>query len=395
MPSRFSFPGHGQVDYGPNEEVFEERGTRGVKRFLGPNLVAIGDSILSAASSYPRKDYYQANSYLNHWSMLSGGRFIQMANRGIGGNTTSQMLTRFQDDVLSLKPDWVLVAGGTNDLTTTGIPRALRNLSTMWDMATDAGAGAIACLIPAKNTQDNDVQRMNYMIRTEAEKRGVPIIDLYTPTVDPASGVWKTGLSDDGVHPNAAGALAIAQYLNTNSSGIFPYTPFLLRSSGGTLNLVTNGTFIGDANADGVADNWTSTGQTTVFTPSLITNDSAITGNWQQLNRTVTTGGGYLVQSITTGYAAGDLLEFACRLDVTSPAASFSGKVGVDINVTGAMEAGIFNITAPISGVVRGRFRVPAGTTSVRPILSTQTAGTGVMKFAQVQIVNLTELGVA
>src|SRR5689334_9744280 len=52
------------------------------------------------------------------WAKSPAGFFPgkPFLNRGIGGQTTAQMLVRFQQDVVALKPKVVVIQAGLNDL---------------------------------------------------------------------------------------------------------------------------------------------------------------------------------------------------------------------------------------------------------------------------------------
>ena len=57
-----------------------------------------------------------AEGYFTWANILLGQRFVLLNNAGIGGNTTSQMLTRLKKDVLDYKPSYAFVLGGINDI---------------------------------------------------------------------------------------------------------------------------------------------------------------------------------------------------------------------------------------------------------------------------------------
>lgn len=65
-----------------------------------PKYVFMGDSITEFWKNY-NPDFFTKNNY---------------ADRGISGQTSSQMLLRFQEDVIRLKPKRVYILAGTNDI---------------------------------------------------------------------------------------------------------------------------------------------------------------------------------------------------------------------------------------------------------------------------------------
>jgi len=150
---------------------------------------------------------------------------LNLVNRGIGGQNTSQMLLRFEDDVAALNPAAVVILGGTNDLrayvgdpATVGasaLQRISRNLTAMADIAQGRGFKVILATLPPVGCDREKVSRdagairaVNAWIRAFAAHRGYPLADYHTALAD-ESGLLPEGLSPDGIHPNAAGYAAM------------------------------------------------------------------------------------------------------------------------------------------------------------------------------------------
>jgi lysophospholipase L1-like esterase len=75
------------------------------------------------------------DSITDNWSKAGYGGFFPgkpYVNRGIGGQTTSQMLVRFRADVLALDPDVVVILAGTNDVAGNSGPSRPRPSRTTW-----------------------------------------------------------------------------------------------------------------------------------------------------------------------------------------------------------------------------------------------------------------------
>ena len=167
-----------------------------------PRVVFLGDSITDA---------WRLNEY------FTGRDFI---NRGIGGQTTSQMLARFRQDVLGLNPKLVVILAGTNDIANgTAANQIEDNLATMGDLAKAHGIKvAFASILPVSDYhKDTDPQysrtqsrppatiyAINQWIRAFCMSGGFAWMDYYAAMVDPM-GQMKADLSDDGLHPNAKG----------------------------------------------------------------------------------------------------------------------------------------------------------------------------------------------
>jgi lysophospholipase L1-like esterase len=167
-----------------------------------PRVVFLGDSITEA---------WRLNEY------FPGRDFV---NRGIGGQTTSQMLARFHQDVLALNPKLVVILGGTNDLGTgIAVNQIEDNLTTMGDLARAHGIKVVfASILPVsdyhkdvdplfemtRNHPPAKIQEINRWIQTLCLNGGFVWMDYYSALVDPM-GQMKADLSDDGLHPNAKG----------------------------------------------------------------------------------------------------------------------------------------------------------------------------------------------
>jgi len=137
-------------------------------------------------------------------------------NRGISGQTTPQMLVRFRQDVIDLKPKAVVILAGINDIAgNTGdmtIEQTEENLQSMADLAHANGIKVVLCSItpavdfPWRHGRDPGpkVVAVNSWMKGYAESHKYVYVDFYSAMADEHGGLPKT-LSGDGVHPNKAG----------------------------------------------------------------------------------------------------------------------------------------------------------------------------------------------
>jgi lysophospholipase L1-like esterase len=142
------------------------------------------------------------------------GKFY--VNRGIGGQTTPQMLLRFQQDVVDLRPKVVVINGGTNDIAGNTGPSTLKmiedNLKSMTEIAQANGIQVVlASVTPAydypwrKGLEPAEkVVELNNWMKNFCGMAGCTYADYFTPMADEKQSM-KEGLSVDGIHPTAGG----------------------------------------------------------------------------------------------------------------------------------------------------------------------------------------------
>jgi len=141
-------------------------------------------------------------------------------NRGIGGQTTPQMLVRFRQDVIDLHPKVVVILAGTNDIA--GNTGPMRNEDIEADFATLAEVArangvrvVFSSILPVHNytpqSKDFFAQRptsrileLNQWLKNYCAKNSYVYLDYFTAMVDD-KGLLKRDLAEDGLHPNDAG----------------------------------------------------------------------------------------------------------------------------------------------------------------------------------------------
>jgi lysophospholipase L1-like esterase len=190
-----------------------------------PNLARYREAnqrLPPASTSEPRV-VFMGDSITELWDRDSGKFFASKGylGRGIGGQTTPQMLVRFQQDVVALKPKVVVINAGTNDIAGNTGPSSLEmiedNLKSMTQIAATNGIRVVlASVTPAydypwkRGLEPADkVVSLNSWMKDYCTRTGCIYADYFTPMSDEKYGM-KEGLSRDGIHPTPAGYAIMA-----------------------------------------------------------------------------------------------------------------------------------------------------------------------------------------
>lgn len=160
---------------------------------------------------------FMGDSITEAWKLFDGELFSgSNINRGISGQTTAQMLLRFREDVIDLKPQLVVIMGGTNDIainqSATVVEETFGHIESMVALAKANKIKVALCsVLPAYHFKWNPeakpaekIERLNKMIKAYAAKNKITYIDYNSGMKDARNGM-KDGYSEDGVHPNLKG----------------------------------------------------------------------------------------------------------------------------------------------------------------------------------------------
>ena len=158
------------------------------------------------------------NSITEDWKSLSPNFFLDnnYVNRGIGGETSTQMLLRFRSDVINLKPSAVVILAGINDIAENqgpiSIPDIARNIFFMSQLASENNIKVILCSVlpaydfpwrPGLNPKDKVIS-LNDLIQKHAQEKSFEYVDYFSSMVDERKGLIKE-YGNDEVHPNLEG----------------------------------------------------------------------------------------------------------------------------------------------------------------------------------------------
>jgi lysophospholipase L1-like esterase len=225
--------------------------------FEGQQQQAVLPGNAAAASTHPQLDAYKrrrSESLMNDYGELARYRAVNAAlggpqagerrvvffgdsitdgwhlekyfpgkgyiNRGISGQTTSQMLVRFRQDAIDLQPRVVILLAGTNDIAGNTGPIALEDIERNYaSMAELARVHHIAMVFSSLTPVNGDVPAdreffdtrppgeilaLNAWLKNYCAANGLSYVDYFSALVD-ARGLLRPALSEDGLHPNDAG----------------------------------------------------------------------------------------------------------------------------------------------------------------------------------------------
>jgi lysophospholipase L1-like esterase len=161
---------------------------------------------------------FLGNSITAGWApyfatMFPGKPYI---GRGIGGQTTPQMLVRFRQDVIDLKPTVVVILAGTNDIAGNTGPSTIEmiedNLASMAELAKANGIRVVlSSVLPVYDypwkpglEPAPKIIALNKWMKEYAREHGAVYLDYHSAMADSRGGM-RSELANDGVHPNEAG----------------------------------------------------------------------------------------------------------------------------------------------------------------------------------------------
>lgn len=184
-------------------------------------IVALGDSTTAGTPAFrspleaPPVGAGDVHSQYAYWLMQAHPDW-RVLNRGINGERTDEIASRFDRDVVAAHPRLVIILGGVNDIYQ-GLPaeRVTHELRGMYDRAARAGIPVIALSILPYNSatprQNSAMHAVNAWIAAEAARdRHLAVVDTRAAVAASDNPDHLAG-SPDGLHPDVAGYRRMAE----------------------------------------------------------------------------------------------------------------------------------------------------------------------------------------
>jgi len=183
------------------------------------------NAALKPAAPGEKRVVFFGDSITDLWKIEDSFPGKPYINRGIGGQTTSQMLVRFRQDVIDLQPKAVVILAGTNDIAGNTGPISNedieKNFASIAELAHAHNIRVIwSSILPVYNytrqSQEFFAQRsperiltLNRWLKDYSAANDLVYLDYFSAMVDD-KGMLKRDLADDGLHPNKAGFAIMA-----------------------------------------------------------------------------------------------------------------------------------------------------------------------------------------
>lgn len=180
---------------------------------------------LTAPVAGKKRVVFYGDSITDFWDLNKSFPQKPYLNRGISGQTTAQMLLRFRQDVVSLRPRAVVILAGTNDIAGNTGPMTLEmiesNLASMAEIARANGIHVVfSSVLPVHNYTSKaaiffplrppaKIEALNQWLKNYCAAHGDIYLDYYAAMVN-GGGFLKREFAEDGLHPNDAGYAVMA-----------------------------------------------------------------------------------------------------------------------------------------------------------------------------------------
>jgi len=183
-------------------------------------LYADADKALPPPDRHEKRVIFIGDSITDLWDLARYFPGKPYVNRGIGGQVTAQMVLRFQQDVVALKPAAVVILAGINDLHGALQRESDEGIEANWQAMADMASAhhikvVFGSITPVNNYSDTArtmlvdrdpkrIRALNAWLAAFCKKRGFQYADYYRLLAD-SDGLLRADLTRDGLHPQSVG----------------------------------------------------------------------------------------------------------------------------------------------------------------------------------------------
>lgn len=337
-------------------------GNRFFDLLKAPKIVLFGDSRTADCGYSDATTNVVTNLSWFDWGQYhAGAAYVDVvANAGIGGNTTSQMLARVQSDVLAHNPDYCTLWGGTNDglASTAAADAAFANMVSIMEQLRRRGVHVFLIsettgAPPLRTTPfPAVVQYYNDKLRAyAASNKGVDYWDFNSILTDPtnANGYSKSGWTRDGLHLGALSASTIGklvvapalQKIGRQNLAVLPCSQvdslgnntYVTQALSNVMCINSTGGSNGSGHSGTLPSGWTSSGSHTVV-HSVVARPDGFGNNIQAAITAAAAGSYYLNSGIGAGRVVpGGKYVIEGSFEIDGPVALYRFGVALQVYV--------------------------------------------------------------
>jgi lysophospholipase L1-like esterase len=382
------------------EGVEAEGNTRFQRRDYA-SIVFAGDSNTANGGGPGMHISYRPGSFYPWAMVMLGHRLNVLRNAGVGGDTSTQLLVRFDSDVIAYAPAWVHILIGTNDAGASAVAVALAttqaNILEMIERCRAIGARIILGTVPPRNDRTgasatHALSLNGWIRRLPLTNPDVIVVDYHAILSNPTSADdWITGYGmDDGVHFKGKGGSIAGKLLADTLRPLVPDLAQVGRTTTDPSNLLAAQCQWTGAGAGVAPSGWTASNA--AYITGLVPRTDGIPGNWLEVvvpadqSWTLARNGDPVI-------AVGEAGWFAVEFEATGLQATPTTQyLSADFNVpSGILPAAMSHVSGasgdPVHGDLArsGVLKTPVYTrlvedTTMRPLIT--IAGGGTYRFA-------------
>jgi lysophospholipase L1-like esterase len=364
---------------------------------IGNRVAFLGDSI-TKGSDNPSTPANGA-SWPTYAGLISKQRIFKVVNAGVSGDTSAQMLARFDTDVTPYRPSVVTVAAGRNDINSSvSFATFQSNIVALVAKVRRIGATPVLGEItPTNSANRQPTLNWNVWLKFYAASEGLSLLPFHSALVDPITGNYLGAYnSGDNTHPSELGYAVMGKVAAATLAPLLrDWTPPLPDDATDTSNLRADGILQAPLDGNGApAGSW-NVANPSMVTATLDTSDPSVKGGFWKGVVANNASDVQLYRNGQTGVTAGHLYAFTGRVK----SALTAGRIQAAFTLNGTTSTTGYGLVDLYQQLDDAAWWItataPAGSTTVDVNLKIMAGSTGTAQFAQIGVYDLTALGVS